>query len=122
MLGLLEEPGSKATSRLSFVECHASFARGLRDGRLTGREVAALKDHLGRRWADLVVVEFDGPVGERAAELAHNYWLRASDAIHLASASELAGDTPGLVRFACWDRRLWDAAAALGFTRLPETL
>lgn len=121
VLELLEEDAPRATSRLSFVECHASFARGRRDGRLTSKEVSKLIDDLGRRWADLVVVEFDAPVGERAAELAHRYWLRASDAVHLASATQFA-EAAEEVRFASWDRRLWEAAGALGFACVPRRL
>jgi len=122
VLGLLEEADPRCTSRLSFVECHASFARGQRDERLTSKEVSTLIRDFARRWNDLIVVELDGPVGERAGELAHRYWLRASDAIHLASALQLAGGTPRSIRFACWDRRLWEAAGVVGVTRVPEAL
>lgn len=122
VLDLLEEADPRCTSRLSFVECHASFARGQRDERLTAKEVSTLIGDFARRWRDLIVVELDGSVGEHAGELAHRYWVRASDAIHLASAMQLAGDTPRSVRFACWDKRLWEAAGVVGFTRVPETL
>lgn len=121
VLGLLEEADPRCSSRLSFVECHASFARGRRDERLTSKEVATLIRDFARRWSDLIIVELDGPVGERASELAHRYWLRASDAIHLASAAQLAETEPD-IRFACWDRRLWKAAGVVGFTRVPEAL
>jgi uncharacterized protein len=122
VLGLLEEVDPHCTSRLSFVECHASFARGRRDERVTSNEVSTLILDFARQWSDLVVVELDGPVGERAGELAYRYWHRASDAIHLASALQLAEGTPPSVRFACWDRRLWEAAGVVGFTRIPEAL
>ncbi len=47
--------------------------------------------------------------------------FRASDAVHLASAARFA-EAAGEVRFACWDRRLWEAAGVLCFIRVPEAL
>ena len=118
---LLREREPRATSRISYVECHAAFARGKREGRLSAKDVSALVRDLRRRWEDLVILEFDAPLGERAASLAHELELRAADAIQLASASELMTVLGG-VRFACWDRRLRQAAASLGFHVVPEVL
>lgn len=70
------------------------------------------------RWAAVAVIELDDQVSAAAAQLAGRRSLRALDAIHLASALEVADEE---LVFATWDRRLWDAAVAEGLTVLPET-
>jgi predicted nucleic acid-binding protein len=118
---LLEEPIPRATSRITYVECHAAFARGRREGRLAQREVAELAKDLDRRWEDLLVVELDAPLGDQAAALVQRHFLRASDAIHLASAAALPSEGHEATTFACWDRRLWEAAGVVGLTRVPQS-
>jgi len=119
ILELLGEPTTRATSRLSYVECHAAFARGRRAARLSGADVSRVARAFDRRWADLVVIELDGPVAERAVGLVHEHPLRSADAIHLAAAHEVV-DRPAELTFACWDRRLWEAARAEGFRVVPS--
>lgn len=74
---------------------------------------------LDESWRGLVVVEVDENLTRRAADLTREMPLRAADAIHLASAELIAGDELEQVVFACWDRRLWESAAALGFSVAP---
>lgn len=110
-----------ATSRISYVECRAAFARARRDQRLTERVESMAVRNLDERWPDLHVIELDEALGKRAGELTQRHALRAADAIHLASAETIAEGVPSDTRFACWDGRLWEAAAALGFEILPHT-
>ncbi len=119
VIGLLREATTRATSRHSFVECHAAFARGRREGRLSPAQASRAARGFDRRWADLVVVELDAVGAERAAELARSHPLRSADAIHLAAAHELVDD-PAELTFACWDRRLWEAARTEGFLAAPS--
>lgn len=66
----------------------------------------------------MAVVELDERIAERSVSIAREHPIRASDAIHLASALSVA-PTTGDVTFACFDRRLWETAGALGIDRLP---
>jgi predicted nucleic acid-binding protein len=67
----------------------------------------------------MAVVELDAQIAERAVALAKERALRASDAIHLSSALAVMPPT-GEMTFACFDRRLWDAAREFGLRRLPS--
>jgi predicted nucleic acid-binding protein len=76
---------------------------------------------LDRAWQDLLVVEIDEDVAAAAVAIARDHPVRASDAVHLASARAVAS-TEGAVTFGCFDRRLWEAAGALGMERFPADL
>ncbi len=71
-------------------------------------------------WQRMAVVELDERIAAAAVAIARDHPLRASDAIHLASALAVADPTAG-VTFACFDRRLWEAAGALGLDRMPPS-
>jgi predicted nucleic acid-binding protein len=70
-----------------------------------------------RLWSTYVVVEISAVLGSRAADIAEWYGLRAGDAIHLASALEIADEETILV---AWDDRLRVAAAAAGMMVFPQ--
>lgn len=71
-----------------------------------------------REWRDMAIVELDDEIARQAVTIVRDHRLRSSDAIHLASAL-VAAPPAGDVTFACYDRRLWGAAEALGFEMLP---
>jgi hypothetical protein len=110
-----------ATSRLSFVECGAAFARARLEDRASKRQLARSLEVFDDACQDLVVVELDERIATAAVRIAQDHPLRASDAIHLASARAVA-PAAGSVAFACFDRRLWDAAGALVMERFPIEL
>lgn len=109
-----------ATARLSYAECHAALYRASRAGRIGSRQTATAARRFAERWASLVVVELDDQLCRSTARLCRDHELRGSDAVHLASALEIAGDEEGAV-FACFDRRLWEAAGELGLERVPAS-
>jgi uncharacterized protein len=111
----------RATSRLTYVECGAAFGRATRIGRMSAQQLARTLGALDQAWQDLLVVEIDEDVAVAAVAIARDHPVRASDAIHLASARAVAS-TDGAVTFACFDRRLWETAGALGMERLPADL
>lgn len=76
--------------------------------------------NLDDRWVQLQVVELDEAVTRNAGELTRSNPLRASDAIHLASADVIAEESRFEVTFASWDRKLWEAAEFSGFEAVPE--
>jgi predicted nucleic acid-binding protein len=67
----------------------------------------------------LMVIEVDEPLAARAGGLVRALPLRGADATHLASAQSLPQEAE-LVKFVCWDRRLWDAARAVALQVVPE--
>lgn len=109
--------GGLASSALAFSELHAALHRGLREERLDRGELEAVLDRfradceLGM-WHWLPV---SMSVHERVAaayvELAASVFLRAGDAIHLATASE-----HGFRQVYSNDRRLLAAAPHFGLS------
>ena len=122
MVQALEEATVAATCRISYVECCAAFARATREGRLAGGDQARAVRNLDDRWSAMAVLEVNESLARDAAALLSEHPLRAADAVHLAAGTVLASGSPGGSRFACWDRRLWEAAALLGFRMVPESL
>ena len=121
VLALVAKAIMVGSSRISYVECHAALARTHRENRMARADLATAARRFDERWSGLVILELDEPLGQTAARLCHDHPLRGADAIHLASAAQLAETEPD-IRFACWDRRLWEAARVVGFTRVPEAL
>jgi predicted nucleic acid-binding protein len=72
-------------------------------------------------WQGLVVVELDERIAASAVDIARDHTVRAADAIHLASALAVAPEGIAIT-FACFDRRLWDAASGFALKRLPTEL
>lgn len=95
-------------SRLTQVEVGRSLARA--DGDADGALAS-----WARAWHMHQVIELDEAIAEHAIALAAHHGLRSLDAIHLASALTLA--VP--LRFATWDRRLWDGARSVGLRTVP---
>jgi len=103
----LQTAGPLATSILTTVEVARAVARVASD---SGDVVAAV---LG----GMAIVGFDGTIAVRAAALEPTT-LRTLDAVHLATALELAGE---LTAFVCYDDRLASAARALGLPVVAPT-
>jgi predicted nucleic acid-binding protein len=114
---LAARPVTKSCSRLGRAEVIAALHRKLREGSLTRPQLKAV-------WAKVVAddaagvwtwLPFDGAV-EHAVEqaflgLGPKVFLRAGDAIHLATAS-----LHGFAQIHSHDQRVLDAAAAFGLT------
>ena len=112
-----------ATSALAYVEARATFARALREQRISREQLGIAIDRLDVYMARYALVPVDDARLREASDLADrhtSYALRALDAIHLASALRLAAGKPADITFACWDLRLWHAAHDEGFTMLPD--
>jgi predicted nucleic acid-binding protein len=99
------------TSRLSYVETAAALAQARRLDRISNRTHRASLRALDALWAEIAAVEVDDGLVRDAAELAHRHNLRGYDAVHCASARQLAADD--LVA-AAGDRQLLQAWLAVG--------
>lgn len=119
VLDALGDAAIASSSRLAYVECRAAISRARREGRMDNRGESQAGRSLDRTWPQLQVIELDDALMSRAGDLSTEQPLRASDAIHLAAAELISEGASADVTFACWDRRLWDAASAAGFSLLP---
>lgn len=101
-----------ATSRITYVE----VSRAVVGKAQTDAEADRAQDLWAADWRGHHVVDVSQPIVEHAASLAAYHGLRSLDAIHLASALALPSAP---LRFATWDRRLWDGARAVGLRVVP---
>ncbi len=107
-----ERAASLASCRIAFVEVGRALGRASVDG----ADRDGLMADWNHAWEEFVVVDVDQAVAQHAVALAVYHGLRSADAIHLASALALPAAP---LRFATWDRRLWDAARAVGLRTVP---
>ena len=107
-----------ASSNVLPVELRGSLARMSRSARLDATSYDRARADFEEDWPAMTVVPATGVVLAHAAELAERHFLKALDAIHLASALTLSGHEDDLV-LSTWDRPLLDAASAEGIRVIP---
>jgi predicted nucleic acid-binding protein len=128
----VDEPGSDvtwaaasgsilATCRITWVEAVAALARREREAPAAGVVWRQARERLAQDWPALHVVDLTQSLAESAGDLAEAFALRGYDAVQLAAAKVLRGAAREGVSFACFDRRLSQAAKQLGFS-LPPSL
>lgn len=111
---LQQQASVLATCRISWVEVFASFARRSRE---QPQDEAAITEagHVFRAdWPAFMRIEVSQTLVEQAGLLAEAFALRAYDSIQLASARLIMDQTGNTVSFACFDKRLNQAATLLG--------
>lgn len=96
---------------LLYPEARAAVGRAHRAGRITPHRQREAHAQVDRLWLGLERLDVTSSIARRAGDLAEVHGLRAYDAVHLASALTVADDDLAVVSA---DRRLLDAAAALG--------
>ena len=126
---LLDEPGSDIarslwsgsdlviTSVVAYAEVRAALSMASRLGRVAESDYTRAKTYWESMWRSVSIVEATREVVETAGSLAERHQLRGLDAIHLASASVVS---PGLLIVATWDKKLSDAASAMGYSVTPR--
>jgi predicted nucleic acid-binding protein len=75
-----------ASVRLIHAEARAALAAEWRSGNLRPSRYARAKQGWLALWEELVVIEADEEMVDRAGNLAEEYGLRGCDAVHLAGA------------------------------------
>ena len=129
---VVPEPGSELAERLwrdaetyasplGFVELRAAVAAGTRRLGLDDLTAVALEEVSHAVWARVAPVQLSESLVLAAGAIAVRHGLRAADAIHLASAIEVADGLAGSSVFLTFDRRLGEAARLEGFRVLPES-
>lgn len=101
---LLDREPDRSTARITLIEVRRNLKRLLR-----GAPLARSHAEFQRDWERLNVVEIDGELCGRAAEVAELTAVRTLDAIHLAAIERVGG--PLLT----YDRRQAEAARSLGW-------
>ena len=109
-----------ATSAISYPELCATLASW--GSRPASPALRRVREELERSWPVLFVIGLDESMVHRAGELALRHRLRGMDAIHVASALEIAGESPGTLSFVSWDRDQRAAARKEGLAVVPEEL
>ncbi|MEK7793802.1 MAG: type II toxin-antitoxin system VapC family toxin [Candidatus Hydrogenedentota bacterium] len=109
MIHLIESADESAISVLVFPEIVSGLSRKVREGTLLSAQYRDTKRRLADDVRDATIVHISPSVISKSVALLENNVLRASDAIHVASALECDADL-----FVSSDRRQIAAAANAG--------
>lgn len=128
---LISEPGSDqmmqrslhaeaiAVCRITWAEAMAGMARRQRDDPISGDDIEQARQRLIDRWDHFTIVEVSQRLVETAGRFADVFSLRGYDSVQLAASHELHSNGEQPVLFACYDRRLNQAAQLLQLEVLP---
>jgi predicted nucleic acid-binding protein len=105
--------------RISWAETMAALARRQREDPISSDDLEQARQHLIQSWKTFTIVEVSQPVMETAGRFADIFALRGYDSVQLAAAHELHLNAEQTVLFACYDRRLNQAAQLLQLEVLP---
>jgi len=108
-----------AVCRITWAEAMAGLARRQREDPASGDDLEQARQHLCQAWQSFTIVEVSQKLVETAGRFADAFSLRAYDSVQLAAAHELQAATDVPVTFACFDRRLNQAAQLLQLAVLP---
>jgi len=109
---------TSASHGIAYVEACAAFARLHREHVLDESEWKILKGEFVADWKNYLQIGTTKSLLDQAGELAEAFALRAYDSVHLAAAQSLLENSEKAVVFACYDRRLNQAAGLLGLPLL----
>jgi predicted nucleic acid-binding protein len=122
---LISEPGSGqmeqtsshaqaiAVCRITWVEAMAGMARRQREDPVSSEKIEQARAHLITSWDQFTIVEVNQRLVETAGRFADVVVLRGYDIVQLAAAHEPDQSTDQPLTFACFDRRLKQAASLL---------
>ena len=105
--------------RIGWAETMAALARLQREDPISNEDLEQARQHLSQAWKTFTIVEVSQPLVEKAGRFADVFALRGYDSVQLAAAHELHVNTERKVLFACYDRRLNQAAQLLQLEVLP---
>ena len=105
--------------RISWPETMAALARLQREDPVCNEDVEQARQHLIQSWKTFTIVEVSQPLVETAGRFADVFALRGYDSVQLAAAHQLHEQFALPLTFACFDRRLNQAAKLLQLELLP---
>ena len=86
---------------------------------ISNEDLEQARQHLIQSWETFTIVEISQPLVETAGRFAEVFALRGYDSVQLAADHELHVNAEQSVLFACYDRRLNQAAQLLQLEVLP---
>ena len=101
-----------ATAAIAYAEIYSGVNRRKREGYLSAHQYTRMSRRFDEYWTTAIHVELTQEVLTLAKGLLEKHPLRASDAIHLASALILQKGIREPLPFAAADSRLLDTASA----------
>ena len=122
---LIDEPGSDqihqasqaalviAACRITWAEAMAAMARRQREDPVSADAIEQARQRLNQLWTFLSIVEVSQDLVETAGRFADGFALRGYDSVQLAAAYTLQRTAAQPLSFACFDRRLNQAAQIL---------
>ena len=114
-----ERAGLIAACRITWAEAMAAMARRQRDDPTSADEIENARQRLSMLWSSFAILEVSQKLVEAAGRFADGFALRGYDSVQLAAAHELHITSEQPVTFACYDRRLNQAAQLLQLEVLP---
>ncbi|QPN71803.1 type II toxin-antitoxin system VapC family toxin [Synechococcus sp. CBW1108] len=108
-----ERAGVIAACRMTWAEAMAAMARRQREDSTSADEIDLARQRLIKLWPSFTIVEVSQQLVEAAGRFADGFALRGYDSVQLAAAHELRLTFGESVTFACYDRRLNQAAQLL---------
>lgn len=125
---VFDEPGSElaaelwdraesvVSSQLVYPEARAAAAAAHRGRRITSATLRRAVDRIDELCAEMDVIGLDPDLAHSAGDLAEAHGLHGYDAVHLATALRIDGDS---LLLATWDGDLARAAVAAGCSVSP---
>lgn len=114
-----ERAGLISACRITWAEAMAAMARRQRDDPTSADDIEQARQRLMKLWSSFTIVEVSQQLVEAAGRFADGFALRGYDSVQLAAAHELHMSSEQPVTFACFDRRLNQAAQLLQLEVLP---
>lgn len=114
VLAAAEAASAVAVCRIAWAEAMAALARRSREHPADADLIDRIRERLRNDWDDYAKVEITQALVELAGEYADTFALRGYDSVQLAAVRTLREISGDPVRFACFDRRLQQAAELLG--------
>lgn len=105
--------------RITWAEAMAAMARLQREDPVSDEDLEQARQHLIQSWKTFTIVEVSQPLVETAGRFADAFALRGYDSVQLAAAHQLHEQFALPLTFACFDRRLNQAAKLLKLEVLP---
>ena len=108
-----------AVCRITWAESMAAFAQRTRFQGASQSGLAQARSMFEQAWPDFVIADVTHPLVEKAGMYAEAFGLRGYDSVQLAAAHNLHEQLDLPLTFACFDRRLNQAAQLLQLEVLP---
>ena len=102
-----------AVCRITWAESMAAFAQRTRFKGASQSGLDQARSMFERAWPDFVIADVNQPLVEKAGMYAEAFALRGHDSVQLAAAHNLHQQLDLPMTFACFDRRLNQAAQLL---------